>query len=740
MKIRTNSTTTTTTASCLRSPPLHVVLLTLLLVGLGGSVADGQGIDDFACLDSEGNLLTDTAIQDRTCTTASEAVFYYDIQPAPITANGLQAGAPTDLHLWFGSIGNSIETAFDPGNFGLGLPVNGRLIVDFGPQFLYDFEAARIPIPNRIVELGLAMGNAVLGEPCNYRDDAERAAVVCAGWTADFGVTTNGPTEEPTSSPPLSMQSDLVNVVMVLTATRGDLVRLAAIEWESATAAHIRQSISNTDHGDKPLFDLLVNTNILGQLPLTNGIDSGSVPAPNASNSAAGTALPTSAPSPSVSVRGRELQVQAPLLPLQIIFDVAVSFRSSGQDYDAVAMVGEAFNSDEDRAAYTLRLRQTLNTAFADVTQVALLVEGATPQEDTGGGGSNVTTVNDGTDFNQVVYSTAQDQGFTGERGQLIGAKFAHVHPQFGTSSGLYHNANGTCFNSTIVDSNTTTYCRFDSECPDSEACVTADITASITVTVVDGVGDIIHKAVRQTVFTSESRFAVFQTNAGLFVYRELAETVDFQHVYPDTICENIASADLFSAGAPHAPRFFLFGPQSSDFGFPHPIVSDLLYDIDTDTTGTLRNGTTVIGKVELLQPAGAGGILLVSNNSGLIGNGNPALGGTLFAVPVQVGSIPGLYTVRVTMEDGAVADSRIVVDEATSSPTSGPSATPSKIPSVSPSVAPSAMPSNTLTGAPSLSPSFAPSGSPSETSAASLWLGQSRLAWVGVAIAFILL
>jgi hypothetical protein len=568
MRIHTNSTTST--PSCFSSPPLHAILLflLLLLVGLGGEkgarVVDAQQQDAFACLDSQGNLLTDTAIQDRTCTTASQAVFYYDIQPAPITANGLQAGAPTDLHLWFGSIGNPIETAFDPRNFGLGLPVNGRLIVDFGPQFLYDNEQANIPIPNRIVELGLAMGNAVLGEPCNYRDDVERALIVCGGWTAGFGDNTT-----------------------------------------------------------------------------------------------------------------------------------------------------------------------------ANVTATA-----------------NGTSTN----FNQVVYTTAMDQGLTGERGQLIGAKFAHVHPQFGTASGLYHNANGTCFNissANINDSinNNTTYCRFDSECPDSQTCVTAPsgITASITVTVVDDVDDIVHKAVRRTVFTAQPRFAVFPTNAGLFAYQELAETVDFQHVYPDTICENIARVDnLFSAGAPYAPRFFLFGPQSSDFGFPHPIVSDLIYEIDTDndTTGTLRNGTTVIGTVELLQPAGAGGILVVSNNSGLIGNGPAALGGTLFAVPVQVGSILGLYTVRVTMVDGAVADSRIVVDEATSSPTLAPSAMPSVAPSVSPSVAPSvapsiapsAMPSTIPTGASSLSPSFGPTDSPTEASAASRWLGHSTLALVSVTLAFILI
>jgi hypothetical protein len=182
------------------------------------------------------------------------------------------------------------------------------------------------------------------------------------------------PTNQPTSSPSLSLQSDLVNVVMVLTATRARLASRSAIDWESATAAHIRQSISNTDFGDFPLFDLRVGTNIIRQLPLANGGDL--VLAPDDS-----TAVPTSAPSPNSSVRKRVLQ-ESTLLPLQIVFDVAVSFRSLGQDYDAVDMVGDAFNSEEDRASYTQRLKQTMNAAFDDVTQVRLLVEGIAPQEE----------------------------------------------------------------------------------------------------------------------------------------------------------------------------------------------------------------------------------------------------------------------------------------------------------------------------------------------------------------------
>jgi hypothetical protein len=119
------------------------------------------------------------------------------------------------------------------------------------------------------------------------------------------------------------------------------------------------------------------------------------------------------------------------------------------------------------------------------------------------GAAADDTDTTNTTNTNQVVYTVApyQTQGLTGERGRLmIGAKFAHVHPQVGTASGLYHNANGTCVSTNITAiEEVTQYCRFDVECPDTDTCVPADttITASITATVVDGSGDIVQKAVR---------------------------------------------------------------------------------------------------------------------------------------------------------------------------------------------------------------------------------------------------
>lgn len=190
----------------------------------------------------------------------------------------------------------------------------------------------------------------------------------------------------PSSFPTLSLQQDLINVVMFVEETRGILENRSPIDWEAATAAHIRQSISNTEFGDEPIFDLAVRTNIIRQIPVVDGFDF-------LEDGVVGTAVPTGGPTSAPLVRraARVLQ-QDDLLALQIVFVVDVSFRSVEQDYSAVIMVGDAFNSDEDRSAYVSRLQQTNNPDFDDVTRVTVLVEGQEIDEETTGGGGSSST------------------------------------------------------------------------------------------------------------------------------------------------------------------------------------------------------------------------------------------------------------------------------------------------------------------------------------------------------------
>ena len=92
----------------------------------------------FPCLDPSSNnnkLQAGWAIENGVCVNASTSVFFYAIQLAPISTNGLQAGAPTDPHVWFGSLGNNAADAFDPQNYGLSIPPAGRLILDLSTHF-----------------------------------------------------------------------------------------------------------------------------------------------------------------------------------------------------------------------------------------------------------------------------------------------------------------------------------------------------------------------------------------------------------------------------------------------------------------------------------------------------------------------------------------------------------------------------------------------------------------------------
>jgi hypothetical protein len=101
----------------------------------------------------------------------------------------LQAGAPTNLQLLFGSQGNPIDDALNPSYFGLSIPHGGKLIVELSPEFIYDTNTALSPIPNSLVDLAIASENPIFGDPCPY--NGAQAATVCGGWTSAFGGSSN---------------------------------------------------------------------------------------------------------------------------------------------------------------------------------------------------------------------------------------------------------------------------------------------------------------------------------------------------------------------------------------------------------------------------------------------------------------------------------------------------------------------------------------------------------------------
>jgi len=147
------------------------------------------------------------------------------------------------------------------------------------------------------------------------------------------------------------------------------LVGGSAIAWEEATSAHITQTIRDLET-ETPVIDLTVKANIEEQYVLTN------------TNPAGGMT--------------RFLQATN-TQTLQVEFFVDIKYRSASGDVDPASWIREAFNSEEERAAYIMRLKGN-DDAFDSLESVYLLVEGIPPIEEPpegsdDGGNNNVIII-----------------------------------------------------------------------------------------------------------------------------------------------------------------------------------------------------------------------------------------------------------------------------------------------------------------------------------------------------------
>jgi hypothetical protein len=136
------------------------------------------------CVDGNGHLWKGWFIESYQC--VSETVWFQGVTNSPFSPNGNQAGAPTDIFLNFGSLGASSEQAYDPDRFGLSIPgIGGKLVLELSPEFVYN--EGVIPFPNTLIELGVAPGNPIVGNPCKEGV----SSVVCGKWDARFGNNTH---------------------------------------------------------------------------------------------------------------------------------------------------------------------------------------------------------------------------------------------------------------------------------------------------------------------------------------------------------------------------------------------------------------------------------------------------------------------------------------------------------------------------------------------------------------------
>jgi hypothetical protein len=133
---------------------------------------------------------------------------------------------------------------------------------------------------------------------------------------------------------------------MLLESMNGLLRGRAAIDFESATAAHIKQT---TELDGYQIANFTVETTINNQEVVE-------------------------------SSDRRHLQSVA---PLQVALSILIEYQDSPQNdpFDAALLVEEAFNSNEERNSYIARLKEK-NSEFAALESVSLLVDGEKPEEE----------------------------------------------------------------------------------------------------------------------------------------------------------------------------------------------------------------------------------------------------------------------------------------------------------------------------------------------------------------------
>jgi hypothetical protein len=228
-------------------------------------------------------------------------------------------------------------------------------------------------------------------------------------------------------------------------------------------------------------------------------------------------------------------------------------------------------------------------------------------------------------------------------------------------------------------------FCLSDADCSSGATCSEKTFTASITATVMDGSGDIVHKATQPVDFIQQARFSVFATNSGLANDMEVNESVDFQRALPGERCENFGKPDdLFSSGLAYAPRFIIFAPTSNNEGYPHAGVPNLDFQLLDKDKGDLFSNGVKNGTIQTVNEFSFTEGMLVGPGPGVdttISNSPAGVGDPIFALPLRISSIEGFparYIVKVTIIDGAEAVSRVVVDgPPTQSPIFSPSAEP---------------------------------------------------------------
>lgn len=248
-------------------------------------------------------------------------------------------------------------------------------------------------------------------------------------------------------------------------------------------------------------------------------------------------------------------------------------------------------------------------------------------------------------------------KGLEQDRAKEIGIKVVHIRPRPGTDESTSAFTNGS-----------------------------AGSTGTMAVRIYDSRNKLKESGSAAVTFPASVGQVVGATNVGLATggqgspattTTEVVESVNFQHVEPGTELTNTVRVGAFSENAPYAPRFLLFDklanqpdsfiPQKGLAGIgyittPDPTHVHMVQD--TNGNGVPDDGDTRVGHTTISGPAGSNPEILPSDALTTSGDGVTGPNGSIYNVPVRIGSEEGVYNITAILEDGNVARTTIIAED----------------------------------------------------------------------------
>ena len=269
----------------------------------------------------------------------------------------------------------------------------------------------------------------------------------------------------------------------------------------------------------------------------------------------------------------------------------------------------------------------------------------------------NYTITDDGDKIITVTPNGGRGKnGIEGKRAKKIGIKVVHIRPRPNTDESTSAFTNGP-----------------------------AGTIGTMAVRIYKANGKIDEKGSASVTFPASGGQVVGATNVGMAtggqgspntVTAELVESVNFQHVAPGTLLTNTVKGTTFSDGAPYAPRFLMFDklanqpdsfiPQKGLAGvgyIPSADPTHVHMVQDTNGNGLPDAGDTIVGHTTISGPAGSNPEILPSDALTTSGDGVTGPNGSVYSVPVRIGSVEGVYRITAILEDGNAAVTTIIAD-----------------------------------------------------------------------------